>query len=1155
MGKSALLAAWLARREAAGDQVPHHFIRRGEYDWDDPAKLVGSLVAQLEARFPEHHEPEVDARMHPAARLGTTLRRVSENELKPRGERLIVLIDGLDEYDPPAGTPTRDPLAAFLPHSLPRGVSFLCASRPRHPYVDMLATRGAVQIDLDERAFAADNEATVRAFWEQAAPELGLDARFIAEAVARAGGNLQHTAMLRQHLVGLPPEQRRALDIPRGLAALLASAWERIATDPVVVDGLGILCAAREALTLDELGAVAAWTGETQRRTFLRGAREVLIVSRRDGTVPEYRLHHDSIRAQIAEAVGTVALRGHHRALAHATWPPPLEVTARRYAIRHALLHRVEAGEWADAWRLAANISFLEAKCRELGAHEAEADVVRAAERCRASGDETFRERFDDLARALGRESHWLRAAPEATAALMWNRLRLSGWSVDEIDGRLQIPAPARFLRIRHVATRESLALVRDLVGHSASVLACAVTPDGRRIVSGSQDRTLRIWDASSGRPLATLQDHSASVRACVVTPDGRHVVSASHDKTLKVWDIDSERTVITLQGHSTIVTACAVTPDGRRVVSASEGGTLTIWDLDSGCPLATLQGHSASVLACVVPPDGRHVISASEDQTLKIWDLDSGYSRATLQGHSASVLACAVTPDGRHVVSASLDKTLKVWDLDSGRAVATLQGHSASVLACAVTPDGRRIVSASYDNTLKIWEFDSGRLVATLQGHSDWVRACAVTPDGRHVISASHDKTLKVWDLDSGRPVATLQGHSDWVRACAATPYGSRVISASEDKTLKVWDTGSGRLLATLQGHSDSVLACVVTPDDRRVVSASYDNTLKIWDTGSGHPRVTLQDHSASVLACAVTPDGRRVVSASYDNTLKVWDMDSGRLLGTLQGHSASVLACAVTPNGRYVISGSTDQTLKIWNLESKRTIRTLQGHSAGVRACAVTPDGRRLISASDDHTLKVWNLHAVISLSTQQGRSGRVTPEGRRTAWASADRAVKVQGDLGTVGPLAILKGHLDCVLACAVTPNSRYVVSASADKTLKIWDLDSHACILTHCASTGFTAVTATATGIIAGDINGAIWFLDWPPSKEFVFAPPPARRRGRRRGPRGRASTQPTTDIESRRFGAHIASRRSGAHSIIAAVGRFVTAALKLASRAIGRRRRS
>src|SRR3954467_14836980 len=173
MGKSALLAAWLERRERAGAMVPHHFIRRGEYDWDDPVKLVDSLVAQLDQRFPDQCELEADARMHPAARLEGALRRVSASVLAPRSERLVVLIDGLDEYDPPAELRGRDPLAAFLPRTLPLGVRLLCASRPRHPYVDMLAARGATQLDLDdEQAFGADNAATVRAFWAQAAPEL-----------------------------------------------------------------------------------------------------------------------------------------------------------------------------------------------------------------------------------------------------------------------------------------------------------------------------------------------------------------------------------------------------------------------------------------------------------------------------------------------------------------------------------------------------------------------------------------------------------------------------------------------------------------------------------------------------------------------------------------------------------------------------------------------------------------------------------------------------------------------------------------------------------------------------------------------------------------------------------------------------------------------
>jgi hypothetical protein len=175
MGKSAILSAWLGRREAAGAVVPHHFIRRGAYDWDDPAQMVGSLVAQIDERFPGAREPDTGARMHPAARLAKALSRVSEQELGPRGGRLVVLIDGLDEYDPPAGALPGDPLAAFLPYALPRGVSFLCASRPRHPYVSSLAARDGefIQLDLDASDSAADNDATVRTFWGALPGRLG----------------------------------------------------------------------------------------------------------------------------------------------------------------------------------------------------------------------------------------------------------------------------------------------------------------------------------------------------------------------------------------------------------------------------------------------------------------------------------------------------------------------------------------------------------------------------------------------------------------------------------------------------------------------------------------------------------------------------------------------------------------------------------------------------------------------------------------------------------------------------------------------------------------------------------------------------------------------------------------------------------------------
>jgi hypothetical protein len=573
MGKSAILAAWLARRQAAGAVVPHHFIRRGEGGWDEPAKITGSLAAQIEESYPAERDP--DAR--PESRLMDLLARVSARALAPRGGRLVLLIDGLDEYDAPAGA--YNPLAAFLPQALPR-VRLLCASRPRHPYLAALEARGGAltRIDLDDPSAASDNDATVRAFWQREAAVLGLDDRFIEEAAASAGGNMQHAVTLRKYQASVPLVQRRVEAIPRGLGSLLTLLWRRVANHTVAVHGLGILCAAREPLSLDELGAVVGWDDIAQREAFKQIAFEFLIETRREGGVAEYRLHHDSIRAHIVEQIGPAIVRGHHAALTRrlATWPAPADGVARRYTLRHALAHRAEAGDWAAVGQLAGDLGFLETKCREFGVHDIEADVARAAERCRASGDEAIGRDLGDLARALARESHWLHDEPGALAAQLWNRLWRMGWSVEDL-GRVRLPTWApEFMRVRHAVSRESRALLRDLTGHFGAVNACVVTTDGRRVVSASDDKTLKVWDLDTGCVITTLKAHADGVNACAVTPDGRRVVSASSDEKLKVWDLATYQCLTTLRGDTSFAAVAATT---TTICAGDAAGTL--WFLD----------------------------------------------------------------------------------------------------------------------------------------------------------------------------------------------------------------------------------------------------------------------------------------------------------------------------------------------------------------------------------------------------------------------------------------------------------------------------------------------------------------------------------------------------------------------------------------------
>jgi WD40 repeat protein len=1041
LGKSALLATWLKRREQAGQRVSHHFLRRGVEDWDKPEVVKRNLAAQVEALFPELKNPEP----RPDSRLRELLQRVSKQVLEPRKQRLVLLVDGLDEVEGEADG--SNPLKRFLPPALPPGVWMLCASRPTYPYLSWLEGLGEVRtIDLDSERWAGSNTRLVREYWAQArsSPRFQppLTPAFTEEIVQRAQGNILYSVKLAEWLEGQPVEKRRAELLPEGLEKLLDESWEHLQALPaelrtVAEEGLGVVAVAREALPRSILAEVAGWKELGAPERFLKVARAFLLEEKeRERGEKAWRPFHESFRSFILSKLGERRERELHLRLAQrlGEWPVSGAEKGFRtsYALRHGVTHWLKAEQWEQARRLYTDLGYLENRCRVAGVVSVEEALNVAA----TEGPERERKTARALARAIQAGSHVLRTDPEPLTTYVYNWLRCAGWTAERLLAELSFPQGLPELRLRFPVSVGGN--VRTLEGHGAWVTSCAVTPDGRRVLSASWDHTLKVWELGTGRELASLQGHGDKVMGCAVTPDGRRVVSASADKTLKVWELETGRELATLQGHGDAVTGCAVTPDGRRVVSASWDKTLKVWELETGRELATLKGHGAWVTGCAVTPDGQRAVSASYDDTLKVWELETGRELATLQGHGARVTRCAVTPDGRRVVSASADTTLKVWELETGRELATLQGHQASVTGCAVMPDGRRVVSASADTTLKVWELETGRELATLKGHGAWVTSCAVTPDGRRVVSASWDKTLKAWELETGREPAALQGHGSWVMGCAVTPDGRRVVSASDDTTLKAWELETGRELATLQGHQAPVMGCVVTPDGRRVVSASWDKTLKVWELETGRELATLKGHGARVTSCVVTPDGRRVVSASADTTLKVWELETGRELATLQGHGARVTSCAVTPDGQRMVSASVDRTLKMWELEMGRELATLKGHGDIVTGCAVTLDGRRMVSASADKTLKVWEL--------ETGRE------------------------------LASLQGHREIVTGCAVTPDGRRVVSASWDKTLKVWDLDSGQCLSTLHGFNAFNTVASEAGIICAGDVTGNVWILE-------------------------------------------------------------------------------
>lgn len=290
--------------------------------------------------------------------------------------------------------------------------------------------------------------------------------------------------------------------------------------------------------------------------------------------------------------------------------------------------------------------------------------------------------------------------------------------------------------------------------------------------------------------PRYTLMGHEGSVVAISFFANGHSFVSGSDDKTLRLWDTSARRAFTVMSDHSgyvSSITAVATSPDGHTFASGSLDSTVKIWNFRSGKPTQLLFGHTNRVLAVAFDPSSRYLVSGSGDRTVKLWALSRGKSILTLKGHADAVVAVAVSPDGKLIASAGEDRAIVLWDMAKGTRVRTLRGHQGTIKAIAFSPDGRTLASGSDDKTIKLWDIASGKLVRTFSGHTQSVTSLAFRADGKLLASGSTDKQIRVWNMKTGA-VQTLTGHSDEVLSLAFSDRDDTLISGSADKTIIVW-------------------------------------------------------------------------------------------------------------------------------------------------------------------------------------------------------------------------------------------------------------------------------------------------------------------------------------------------------------------------------
>jgi WD40 repeat protein/predicted Ser/Thr protein kinase len=569
--------------------------------------------------------------------------------------------------------------------------------------------------------------------------------------------------------------------------------------------------------------------------------------------------------------------------------------------------------------------------------------------------------------------------------------------------------------------------------------------PDGQAVLTRA-GKTAQIWSAATGEKLGGAFRHDALVTQASFSPDGRQVVTASEDRTAKLWSAAEPSAPLFTLLHPAKVEGASFSPNGKKIATFVNREAGYIWDAATGERLGApiLHGKDRRITQCVFSPDSRAVLTTGWDNNVRLWNADDGRQiwEAPME---IGISAAAFSPDGQRVVAAGFDMSALVLNAADGKLAWPVLRHGALVFSAFFDALSDRVVTTSENGVAQVWRWSPEQAASVTFDHHGAVSAAGLHPGNPPLAAASVGRQTLIWNPQTAQPVRVVP-HPRPVVESVLSGDGKGLATLTEDGEVRVWKNFLEDAPAVSFEHDKPFTQLAINADASRVLTGSRAGA-QLWDAAKRAPIGPEIYPGRKVLFTGFFPQRNCFVIGMDDGAALAIQAATGERMGQEILQKATVESADLSPDGRRLATGATDMTYSalgafVWDLETGARLAGPLMHRDGVHLVRFSPDGRLLATAGEDAMVRVWNAATGEPITPPLPQVTRVM-----TLAFSADSRRLATGNIGgrarvwsaeTGEALTPRLDHADRIALVAFLPGSQDLLAASADGQGKVWNL---------------------------------------------------------------------------------------------------------------------